>query len=169
MALQTFAAEPRGRVARISPGEPLHHRDLEGNIGWIMDWYAVTTHGEVLAGQPPSKVGPPVSDAAFLAAVRHQLGEWHTLVRANSVAYVPAQQGYIVATVSRALYVLATGTQTSKEKAVAWFAHNHPEDADFVWAAYHAYRADVRGPHERLIRFVDEAVAEANDLPDTSA
>ena len=81
---------------------------------------------------------------------RHQLEGWRTLVRAGSVAYVPAQQGYIVATVSRALYTLATGEQTSKEKAVTWFADNHPQDADFVWAAYRAYRANVREAHERL-------------------
>ncbi len=169
MVLGTFAAEPRGRVARISPGEPLHQRELGGDIGWIMDWYAVVAGGEVLAGQPPLKIGPSVSEESFRAAVRHQLTEWRVLVRVNSVAYVPAQQGYIVATVCRALYVLATGTQTSKERAVAWVASNHPDDADFVWAAYHAYRADIRGPHDQLIRFVDDAIAEASGLPGATA
>ena len=161
--LATFAAQPRGRVARISPGEPLNQRELDGDIGWIMDWHAVLSHGEVLAGPPPLTVGPPISHGEFRAAVDHQLEGWRTLVRAGSVAYVPAQQGYIVATVSRALYTLATGEQTSKEKAVTWFANNHPQDADFVWAAYRAYRANVREAHERLIRFVDEALAEAGD------
>ena len=164
--LGTFAVQPRGRVARISPGEPLHQRDLDGDIGWIMDWHAVLTHGEVLAGPPPPTVGPPISQAQFLAAVRQQLEGWRTLVRAGSVAYVPAQQGYIVATVSRALYTLARGDQASKEKAVAWFAQKHPADSDFVWAAYNAYRASVSKAHDRLIRFVDDAIAEATEAPE---
>jgi predicted nucleotidyltransferase len=167
--LQTFDTEPRGRVARISPGEPLHHRDLLGNIGWNIDWHSVLNGGETLFGPPPLTLGPPVSEEAFLAAVRRQLDDWRALVRDNTVAYVPAQQGYIVASVSRALYALATGAQTSKEKAIAWYAQSHPADADYVWAAYHAYRADVRGPHARLVRFVDEANAEADGEPGPTA
>ena len=64
----------------------------------------------------------------------------------------------------RGLYALATGQQTSKEGAVAWFAERHPDESDFVWAAYRAYRADIRGPHERLISFVDSVAAEADQL-----
>jgi len=33
--LGTFASAPTGTVARVSPGEPLHHRDLDGNVGWL--------------------------------------------------------------------------------------------------------------------------------------
>ena len=51
-----------------------------------------------------------------------QLREMRELARQNKVAYVPAQQGYILATVSRLLYTLATGRQTSKADAIEWAA-----------------------------------------------
>jgi predicted nucleotidyltransferase len=169
-ALATFESAPTGVVARVSPGETLHHRELAPDIGWNLDWHAVLNGGETLFGPPPSELGPPVGDALFRAAVRRQLLDMSEIARTHDVAYVPAQQGYIVATVCRALYSLATGEQTSKENAVAWYAERHPDESDFVWATYRAYRADVRGPHERLIAFVDSASADtsakANRLAD---
>jgi aminoglycoside adenylyltransferase-like protein len=47
------------------------------------------------------------------------LKDWPSRVRAPWVAYVPAHQGYIVMTICRALYSLATGEQTTKEEAAA--------------------------------------------------
>jgi predicted nucleotidyltransferase len=161
--LATFAAAPTGTVARISPGEPLHLRELEGNVGWLLDWHGVLT-GETLFAPAPPSIGPDVSDARFRDAVRSQLREMAETARQPSVAYVPAHQGYIVATVCRALYSLATGQQTSKERAVAWLAQRRPDLADFLWSSYRAYRADVRASHERLIAFVDDASASADDL-----
>ena len=161
--LQTFTDEPRGRVARVSPGEPLHHRELDGNLGWILDWHGVVTAGETVYGPPPLELGPPVTNEMFRAAVVAYLGELRQTVRENAVAYVPVNQGYIVATVCRALYSLATGEQTSKERAVAWLAAQRPDLADYLWSSYATYRADVRGPHERLIRFVDEANSQARN------
>lgn len=161
--LASFATTPTGMIARISPGEPMHLRDLDGIIGWILDWYGVLSVGERLSGPPPLELGPEVSRERFLEAVRSELVILRTEVRANTVAYVPAQQGYLTATICRALYSLAIGEQTSKERAVEWAAARHPESADFLRAMYAAYRADIRGPHERLIRFVDSATAEAGN------
>ena len=166
--LQTFASVPVGIVARISPGEPMHQRDLGGDIGWLIDWHSVLSVGETLFGPPPSTLGPPIADGLFREAVGSQLREWRALVRQREAAYVPAYQGYIVATVSRALYTLATGAETSKETAVAWLAKRHPELAEFVWTSYDAYRADVRDRHDRLIRFVDDASDEAATLTTNS-
>jgi hypothetical protein len=159
--LQTFAAEPRGRVARVSPGEPMRHRELDGNLGWLLDWHGVVTAGETVYGRPPLELGPPITREMFRAAVATHLSELSQTVRENTVAYVPVQQGYIVASVCRALYSLATGEQTSKERAVAWLAQQRPDLADYLWSSYATYRADVRGPHERLIQFVDEANSQA--------
>jgi len=158
--LATFASAPTGNVARISPGEPLHHRDLDGNVGWLLDWHAVLVAGVTLVGPPPGSLGPAVTSDRFREAVVSQLREMNEIARRNDVAYVPAQQGYIVATVSRGLYSLATGESTSKAKAIEWLAAKRPDLADFLRSNYAAYRADVRGPHERLIAFVDEAAAE---------
>jgi streptomycin 3"-adenylyltransferase len=155
--LATFAAAPTGTVARISPGEPLHHRDLEGNVGWLLDWHAVLTSREALFGPAPQSLGPAVSPQLFRDAVLSQLREMSVIARRNEVAYVPAQQGYIVATVSRALYSLETGQSTSKANAIEWLAERRPDLADYLRSNYAAYRADIRGPHERLIAFVDDA------------
>jgi hypothetical protein len=80
-------------------------------------------------------------------------------VRAPSVAYVPAQQGYIVATLCRALYALETGEQTSKEAAVAWAAERFPEWGSFVNDSLARYRADVSEAHQAVIRFTDFAAS----------
>ena len=158
--LATFAAEPRGQVARISPGEPLHFRELDGDLGWLLDWHAVLTAGRSLHGPPASEIGPGISPERLRLAVIAQMKEMQETVRDPTVAYAPGYQGYIAATVCRGLYSLATGEQTSKERAIAWVAERRPELADFLWSAYNAYRADVREPHERLTRFVDSALSE---------
>ena len=155
--LATFAAEPTGLVARVSPGEPMHLRALGGEIGWLLDWLGVVSGGETLVGPPPLTLGPPVSDQRFRAAVRSQLRELQRTVRGHDVAFVPVQQGYIAASVARALYSLETGKQTSKENAIAWLVARRPDLADFLWVAYRSYRADTRGPHQRLIDLVDDA------------
>jgi Aminoglycoside adenylyltransferase, C-terminal domain/Nucleotidyltransferase domain len=158
--LQTLGDDPRGRIAVISPGEPLNVKEVE--YDWTLNWHAVCTRGETLLGPSPLELGPPVTSAAYLRAIENLLAYWKTAVRAPSVAYVPAQQGYIVVTLCRALHGLATGKQTTKADAAAWAADQFPEWAPFIEEALATHRADVSEQHERTIRFVDYAVNEAN-------
>ena len=130
---------PAGRVAVISPGEPLNIKDVGAE--WILDWRSVCTQGETIVGPPPREIGPEITDEAFRRAVELQLDKWTQDVRAPWVAYVPAHQGYIVVTICRALYALSTGEQTSKEEAVAWAAERFPAWSDFVNDALAQYRA----------------------------
>ena len=102
-----------------------------------------------------------MTPAAYRRAVETQLQTWATEVRAPWVAYVPAHQGYIVVTVCRALHLLETGKQATKEDAAAWAAERYPAWAALIDNALRHYRADVHGPHEETIRFVDDAVSEA--------
>jgi hypothetical protein len=159
--LQTFAGTPTGRIARISPGEPFNLRQLD--TGWLLDWHSVCTQGETLVGPSPLELGPPVDGAAFRRGIVAQLADLQEAVRAPSVAYVPAQQGYIVVTLCRALYALETGEQTSKEAAVAWAAARFPEWARFVNDSLDRYWADVSEAHRAVIRFTDFAVLEAEE------
>ena len=92
------------------------------------------------------------------------LREWPSRVRAPWVAYVPAHQGYVVMTICRALYTLATGKQATKEEAAAWAAARYPEWSSFISDAEQRLRADVRDSHHALISFTDHAVAQADDL-----
>jgi hypothetical protein len=160
--LQSFTEVPSGRIAAISPGEPLHLREV--GTGWLLNWYSVCTQGEILAGPPPLAVGPVVSASTFKRAVAAQVDEWKDIVRTPSVGYVPAQQGYIVVTLCRALYTLATGKQTSKEAAVAWAAEQYPAWATFVKEGLAWYRADVTEAHRAVIEFADFAVEQTDQL-----
>jgi predicted nucleotidyltransferase len=160
--LQTFGDHPSGRLAVISPGEPLHVRDA--GYDSVLDWYGVCKNGEALFGPPPLDLGPEVSAGAFRHAVESTLREWSSRIRAPWVAYVPAHQGYVVVTLCRALYALATGEQTDKETAAAWAAARFPESASFIQEALATYRADVNESHQALIAFSDHVLAEAERL-----
>jgi hypothetical protein len=160
--LQTLTDHPRGRIAVVCPGEPLHVRDA--GFESTLDWHGVTTQGETIVGPPPLALGPQVTSPAFRHAVEVLLRGWSSRVRAPWVAYVPAHQGYVVMTICRALYSLATGEQTTKEEAAAWAAARYPEWSSFISEAQQRYRADVRDAHRALISFTDHAVAQADDL-----
>jgi predicted nucleotidyltransferase len=161
-ALRTFGDRPSGRIAVISPGEPLHIRDV--GFDSTLDWHSVSTQGETIVGPPPLALGPEVGPGAYRHAVEALLREWPSRVREPWVAYVPAHQGYVVMTLCRALYALATGEQTTKDEAAAWAAARYPEWSGFINEARARYRADVHDSHHALISFTDHAVAEADGL-----
>jgi predicted nucleotidyltransferase len=162
--LQSFATAPRGRVAVISPGEPLNVKDV--GYEWALDWHDVCHGGETLVGPPPNELGPPITSRMLRHATEALLQEWTTAVRAPWVAYVPAHQGYIVVTVCRALNTLASGERVSKEDAVAWAVGEYPEWASFIEEALAVYRADRSEPHNATIRFVDYAATSARSSSD---
>ena len=157
--LQTLADTPAGTIAVISPGEPLHIKEVEWD--WTVNWSVASTKGELIRGPQALALGPAVSAATFRRAVRAQLRAWPGHVRSRTLAYVPAAQGYAVVTVCRALYALETGEQTTKEEAAAWAAERFPERADEIRAALVAHRADLGAAHARTVEFVDFAVREA--------
>lgn len=153
--LRTLAGEPAGELAVISPGEPLNVHEVDR--GWAINWHSVCTTGETLVGPPPLVLGPEVTAGRFRQAVEARLRSFEDEVHARAVAYVPVAQGYVVVTVCRALYALATGEQASKEEAAAWAAAQYPEWATFIEEALADHRADVRPRHEATIRFVEQA------------
>ena len=57
--LQTLADTPAGTIAVISPGEPLHIKDVEWD--WTLNWSVACTKGEVIRGPPALVLGPAVS------------------------------------------------------------------------------------------------------------
>jgi hypothetical protein len=157
--LQTLAGTPEGRIAVISPGEPLNIKEIEWD--WVLNWRGACTRGEVVRGPRPLELGPEISPEGFRRAVTAQLEACPEYARQPSVAYVPTQQGYIVVTICRALHALETGEQTTKEGAAAWAADRFPDRADFIREALAAHRADYGAVHARLIDFIDFATREA--------
>ena len=154
--LQTFADSPAGSIVVVSPGEPLHAKEVE--VGWLLNWYSVCTQGEVLYGVAPLEVGPALSVEVYKREVAGLLPQWRRDVRERWVAHSRSYQGYIVIAVCRALYGLDTGQQTTKEEAAAWAAERFPEWADFINEALLWHRSDLSEPHATTIRFVDFAV-----------
>src|SRR4051794_35287629 len=157
--LQTFGGRPTGTTAVISPGEPLHIRAV--GFEATLNWDSACNDGETLLGPPPLELGPLVTRGARGHAVEELLGEWRSRVREPSIAYVPAAQGYIVVTLCRALYTLATGEQATKEAAAAWAAARYPDWASFIDESLARLRADVHEAHDAVIAFTDYAIAEA--------
>lgn len=162
--LQTFGGVPSGPIAVISPGEPLNIKDATPD--WTLNWRGVVTSGRAVLGPPPLELGPPVGTREFRRAVAAQLDAWKRDARAPTVKYVPAQQGYIVVTLCRALHALATGETTSKERAVAWTVERYPQWATLVTDALAAYRADLDERQRVLLGFVDFAADEGVRLDD---
>jgi hypothetical protein len=151
--LQTLARAPKGGIGAVSPGEPLNIKEIGWD--WVINWHGVCTRGEVVRGPRPLELGPEISPEVFRRAVKAQLDAWPEYARHPSVAYVPAQQGYIVVTVCRALHALETGEQATKEEAAAWAARRFPERTDFIREALAAHRADFGAAHARVIEFVE--------------
>ena len=54
--LRTLGGTPSGRIAVISPGEPLNRKDIEAD--WVLNWHSVLTSGETIVGPPPREPGP---------------------------------------------------------------------------------------------------------------
>jgi hypothetical protein len=160
--LLSFGAEPRGRIAVISPGEPLNLKDAGQD--WVLNWHGVCTSGETLVGPPPLEIGPSVTADAVRRAVHAQLQEWRRYVREPTLAYVPAARGYAIVTLCRALHALATGERGSKEQAVEWTAARYPQWARIAREGLAQHRADVGAAHRELVAFVDAAVDESENL-----
>ena len=157
--LATFGGAPAGRIAVVSPGEPLNVKDAGAD--WVLNWHSICSGGETLAGPSPLELGPVATARLTGARSKPSYRRGRRTSRAPWVAYVPVQQGYVVVTVCRALHLLETGTQATKEDAAAWAARRYPDWAGFIDSALRNYRADVHGPHEETIRFVEDAVSEA--------
>ena len=59
------------RIARISPGEPLHYREMD--IQWLMDWYQVQEKGATVFGAPPQHYIPYISTEEFIVSLKNCL------------------------------------------------------------------------------------------------
>jgi predicted nucleotidyltransferase len=120
-----------GRLAVISPGEPLHIRS-EHAAEWVQNWYLARETGRALSGPPPSALIPPVSWSEFVAASRRYAGE---LARSSFDAFGPGSLAYAVLTMCRLERTIEVGDSVSKQTAAAWARRRHPESAQVIEAA----------------------------------
>lgn len=117
-----------GKMANISPGEPLHLIDC--TVDWLVNWYFLREYGRVLYGMPRETVYPYISHQEFLSEVRRSALQWQERLEEirNSCSY----QAYAILTLCRACYTLSTGRQVSKLQAAAWMAETYPETQSLI-------------------------------------
>jgi hypothetical protein len=116
------------RIARISPGEPLH--SFEAGRDFYLDWYPARQEGVVLLGPPIESVIPPIPSAEYLAEVRSHLAAFEIDDDAH-----PGSQAYAILTLARGLYTLRTGERPSKHEAAAWAMREFPRWSRLIESA----------------------------------
>jgi predicted nucleotidyltransferase len=125
-AMQRFKTKTV-RIARISPGEPLHFRDMD--IEWLMDWYMVQEQGLAVTGPSPKTYIPEITREEFIASLKRGLPDWAE--RANEARRI-GYQSYIVLSLCRNVYAIRFGAQVSKFKGATWAKGEYPEWAELI-------------------------------------
>jgi predicted nucleotidyltransferase len=125
-ALRTFKSHASD-IGIISPGEPFHYKSAGAD--WLINWYVVQEKGRTLWGDAPQRWIPTIHKDEFIQAVRKQVGDWREWV--YTMQNLP-QQAYVILTMCRALYAVATGEQPSKIKAAHWAIKTYPQWATLI-------------------------------------
>jgi hypothetical protein len=120
--------QPGQHFPTLGQGETL--RWTEHHANWILERWMVREQGIALRGPLPVSLIDPIPRPALREAVRARLQDW---ARWASDSHDPEWQlprshkFYVVETMCRALYTLATGEITSKPQSVAWARQTLPE------------------------------------------
>jgi hypothetical protein len=112
-----------GRLAVISPGEPVHVRE-DRVVEWVQNWYLVRETGRVLYGPPAAAVVPVVQWAEFVAASARYAVE---ISKRGVDDATPGSLAYAVLTMCRAFMTVETQAHESKQDGAAWTRQRFPE------------------------------------------
>jgi predicted nucleotidyltransferase len=158
-AIKNFKTHP-SRIARISPGEPLHYRDMD--IQWLMDWYQVQEQGATVFGAPPQQYVPHVSTEEFIESLKNRLPCWRIDIReARTVGH----QSFIILSLCRSLYSIQYHQQISKVAAGEWASREFPEWSRVVRDALQWHgssdKSDSLFTQAEAIGFVEFAIGQA--------
>jgi hypothetical protein len=122
-ALQTYKTQ-RSPIAVISPGEPLHFREEQAGDDWLMNWYLVLEHGQVISGPPAEEIIAQASMDEFIRSVREHARDWGLWIDHLTTS---KSRSYAVLTMCRTLYTDRNRTHVSKQVAADWVAKELPE------------------------------------------
>jgi len=111
-----------GKLAVVSPGEPLHVRE-ERAADWLQNWYLVRETGVCLHGVDAAAIIPAISWAEFEAATVRYADELRDRSRFGASG---GSLAYAILTMCRALRVTRTRTHGSKQEAAAWTRERMP-------------------------------------------
>jgi len=112
---------PGERHPTIARNEPLLWREHYAN--WVFERWMLRASGVTLLGPEPRTLLDPVSRDEILAAVRANMVRWVDWI---NDPYDPdwllprGHKAYVVETMCRILYTLATGELVGKPQSVAW-------------------------------------------------
>lgn len=130
--LQSFRTS-NGKLAVISPGEPLHVRD-EQAAEWLQNWYLVREIGRSLYGPEPVEVLSPIEWSEFAAATIRYAEQ----ISGRNSAGSPKAIAYDILTMCRALRTIRLSKLSSKVEGARWTRVQLPEwrwliDAALEW------------------------------------
>ncbi|HEY7023210.1 MAG TPA: aminoglycoside adenylyltransferase domain-containing protein [Ktedonobacterales bacterium] len=120
--------QPGERHPTIARTEALLWREHYAN--WVFERWTLRASGVTLLGPEPQALIDPVSRDEILAAVRSNMVRW---VEWNNDPDDPewllprGHKAYVIETMCRILYTLATGALAGKPQSVAWALETLPE------------------------------------------
>jgi hypothetical protein len=94
---------------------------VQHGTGWVIHRQIMREQGIVICGPPPHTLIDAITPSDLRQAVQHSLRDWAPELLANT--YWSAAEGYhsyIVLTLCRILYTIATGSIASKRSSVVW-------------------------------------------------
>lgn len=148
------------RIARVSPGESLHYRDMD--IQWLMDWYMVQEQGLTIEGPSPKTFIPTITEDEFVTSIKGEFSSW--LGRAKEARWV-GYQSYVILSLCRGLYAIRFGKQVSKFKGASWAAQEYPQWAELIQQAtqWHGSsdKADSLAAQAETITFAQFMISQA--------
>jgi predicted nucleotidyltransferase len=160
--------EPNRRFLTVECETPLRWREHE--TSWLIERWVLREKGIALLGPDQKTLIDPISIEERLEAVRRRLGEWATWAAdPHDPVWLPprSHQAYVVETMCRALYTLASGELASKRKAPKWAVSALPEPWRCLVEASVARRSDSTDDDTTIadvLRFVQWAAAEGEDF-----
>ncbi|HEX2756649.1 MAG TPA: AAA family ATPase [Candidatus Limnocylindrales bacterium] len=125
--LQAFRTHP-GRLAVISPGEPLHLRDDRASQ-WVQNWFYARVVSLTLRGPAPDTLIPPIDWSEFVSAITRYADE---LARRPLADADPGSIAYVVLTMCRAAMTIRVGGLGSKADAAAWAGAMLPDRSELI-------------------------------------
>jgi hypothetical protein len=135
---------PGERHPIIARHEPLLWREQYAN--WVLERWMLRAWGVTLFGPEPQALIDPVTRDEMLAAVRANMPrwvEWITQPDDPDWQLPRAEMAYIVETMCRVLYTLATGELAGKPRSVAWAPQTLPEPWRRTITRSQAWRSDA--------------------------
>lgn len=135
--------QPGKRHPTIARNEPLLWREQYAN--WILERWMLRAWGVTLLGPEPKALIDPVTGDEIQSAVRANMMRWVEWINqpgALGPSLPCTEMAYVVETMCRVLYTLATGELAGKPRSVAWALENVPQPWRATVARSQSWRND---------------------------